>query len=87
MAMRPALLLSIQNWLAKHGHETGSPDIRACLKQWTKAQERDGFALSVPSRWKYFKHFVDRPPRRAAAEHGALWERVLFRTEHPALRR
>jgi hypothetical protein len=59
MAMRPALLLSIQNWLAKHGHETGSPDIRACLKQWTKAQERDGFALSVPSRWKYFKHFVE----------------------------
>lgn len=61
MAMRTTLLLSIQNWLAKHGQETGSPDIRAYLKQWTKAQERDGFAFNAPNRWKYFKHLVEFP--------------------------
>jgi glycosyltransferase involved in cell wall biosynthesis len=61
MAMRGALLSSIQDWLARHGQETGSPGIRAYLKQWTKAQERDGFALNVPSRWKYFKHLVEFP--------------------------
>src|SRR4029077_10423834 len=44
MAMRAALLTCIQDWLAKHGQATGSRDLRAYLKQWTKAQERDGFA-------------------------------------------
>jgi hypothetical protein len=61
MAMRAALLSSIKDWFAKHGHETGSPEIRAYLKQWTKAQERDGFALKVPGRWKYFEHLVEFP--------------------------
>jgi glycosyltransferase involved in cell wall biosynthesis len=61
MAMRAALLSSIQDWLAKHRHEAGSPEIRAYLKQWTKAQERDGFALIAPGRWKYFKHLVEFP--------------------------
>jgi glycosyltransferase involved in cell wall biosynthesis len=61
MAMRAALLSSIEDWLEKHGQATGSPDIRAYLKQWTKAQERDGFALNVPSRWKYFEHLIEFP--------------------------
>lgn len=61
MAMRVALLSSIQEWLGSHRRETNSPEIHAYLKQWTKAQERDGFALSVPSRWKYFKHLVEFP--------------------------
>jgi glycosyltransferase involved in cell wall biosynthesis len=61
VAMRAALLSSIQDWLRNHGHDVNSTDIRAYLKQWTKAQERDGFALSVPSRWKYFEHLVEYP--------------------------
>jgi glycosyltransferase involved in cell wall biosynthesis len=61
MAMRAALLSSIQEWLRSHGHAIDSPEIRAYLKQWTKAQERDGFGLSAPSRWKYFKHLVEFP--------------------------
>ena len=61
MAMRAALLSSIQDWFAKHGQEAGSPEIRAYLKQWTKAQERDGFALNVPGRWKYFEHLIEFP--------------------------
>jgi len=47
--------------LQRHGQDTGSPDIRAYLKQWAKAQESDGFALSAPSRWKYFRHLLDFP--------------------------
>jgi len=61
MAMRAALLTCIQDWLAKHGQATGSRDLRAYLKQWTKAQERDGFALNAPSRWKYFEHLIEFP--------------------------
>jgi glycosyltransferase involved in cell wall biosynthesis len=61
IAMRAELLSSIQEWLGKHGHEVGAADIRAYLKQWTKAQERDGFALDVPGRWKYFQHLVEFP--------------------------
>jgi hypothetical protein len=59
MAMRASLLSSIQAWLRSHGHEIGSTDIRAYLKQWTTAQERDGFALQVPSRRKYFLHLIE----------------------------
>jgi glycosyltransferase involved in cell wall biosynthesis len=61
MATRAALLAEIQNWLPKHGHDLHSPDIRAYLKQWPSAQERDGFALRTPSRWKYFRHLMDLP--------------------------
>ena len=61
MAMRAALLSSIQDWLGNHGRGIDSPDIRAYLKQWTKGQERDGFALQAPSRWKYFKHLIEFP--------------------------
>jgi len=61
MATRAALLSEIHNWLRKHGRDTSSPDIRDYLKQWAKAQERDGFALRTPSRWKYFHHLLDFP--------------------------
>jgi glycosyltransferase involved in cell wall biosynthesis len=61
MAMRTELLSSIQERLGKLGHDVGTADIRAYLKQWTKAQERDGFALDVPGRWKYFQHLVEFP--------------------------
>ena len=61
MAMREALLSHIQEWLAKHGPGTSSSEIRAYLKQWIKAQERDGFALNAPSRWKYFRHLAEFP--------------------------
>lgn len=61
MAMRAALLSSIQDWLGNHGLGRDSPDIRAYLKQWIKAQERDGFAMNAPGRWRYFKHLVEFP--------------------------
>jgi glycosyltransferase involved in cell wall biosynthesis len=61
MATREALLAEIQNWLPKHGHDLHSPDIRAYLKQWVKAQESDEFALRTPGRWKYFRHLLDLP--------------------------
>jgi len=61
MATRDSLLAEIQNWLPKHGHDLHSPDIRAYLKQWPSAQERDGFVLRTPSRWKYFCHLMDLP--------------------------
>jgi hypothetical protein len=31
------------------------------VKQWTKAQESDGFVLRPPGRWKYFRHLLDFP--------------------------
>jgi glycosyltransferase involved in cell wall biosynthesis len=61
MAMRGALLGEIEKCLRKHGQELSSPDIRDYLKQWEKAQETDGFALSAPGRWKYFRHLLDFP--------------------------
>jgi glycosyltransferase involved in cell wall biosynthesis len=59
MAMRGALLSEIEMWLGKHGKDVNSYDIRAYLKQWSKAQERDGFALLAPGRWKYFHHLLE----------------------------
>ena len=59
LAMREALLGEIRNWLQQRGENMSSADIGAYLKQWEKAQENDGFALSTPSRWKYFRHLLD----------------------------
>jgi glycosyltransferase involved in cell wall biosynthesis len=61
MAMRAVLLEGIEDWLRRNGQEFSSPDIRDYMKQWKKAQESDGFALSAPSRWKYFLHLIDFP--------------------------
>jgi len=61
MEMRAALLSSIQEWLKSHGHNLSSSDLRAYLKQWTQAQERDGFALRAPGRGELFLHLMDFP--------------------------
>jgi len=61
MAMRAALLSSIQEWLKSHGHHLDSANLRAYLKQWTQAQEKDGFGLSAPDRGKFFRHLLDFP--------------------------
>ena len=61
MAMRAVLLAEIRAWLERNGHDLASPDLQAYLKQWTKAQEQDGFELHKPSRWKYFRHLLDYP--------------------------
>jgi glycosyltransferase involved in cell wall biosynthesis len=61
MAMRGALLAEIRVWLERSGHDLASPDLRAYLKQWTKAQELDSFNLKKPGRWKYFRHLVELP--------------------------
>jgi glycosyltransferase involved in cell wall biosynthesis len=61
MAMREALLREIQNWLQMHGADLNSTDMRAYLEQWIKAQEKDGFALRAPGRWKYFRHLLGFP--------------------------
>jgi glycosyltransferase involved in cell wall biosynthesis len=61
MAMRGALLTEIETWLRKHGKDVSSRDIRAYLKQWSKAQERDGFTLRAPDRWEYFRHLLEFP--------------------------
>ncbi len=61
MAMRDALLHEIQIWLQLRGADLNSADMRAYVKQWAKSQERDGFALRTPSRWKYFRHLIDFP--------------------------
>lgn len=59
--VRGALLAGISQWLRNHGHALDSPDLRAYLKQWTIAQENDGFALSAPSRWRYFRYLLEFP--------------------------
>jgi glycosyltransferase involved in cell wall biosynthesis len=61
MAMRGALFAEIETWLRKHGNDVNSRDIRAYLKQWSKAQERDGFGLRAPGRWEYFRHLLEYP--------------------------
>jgi len=61
MAMRAALSKEIRAWLERHGHDLASPNLQAYLKQWTKAQEQDGFELRKPSRWSYFLHLVEYP--------------------------
>jgi hypothetical protein len=59
--MRAALLAEIENWLKKNGHDIPTENLCAYLMQWKKAQERDGFELEVPGRWKYFRHLLDFP--------------------------
>jgi glycosyltransferase involved in cell wall biosynthesis len=61
MAMRGMLLGAIKEWLEENGYDPESDDLRAYLKQWTKLQESDGFALRAPSRGKYFWHLVEYP--------------------------
>ena len=61
MEMRAILLLEIQAWLKRHGHELDSRDLHAYLKQWTKAQEFDSFAIHKPNRWRYFRHLLEMP--------------------------
>jgi glycosyltransferase involved in cell wall biosynthesis len=61
MAMRGVLLTEVQRWLERNGHDLGSTDLQAYLKQWTKAQELDGFKLHKPSRWNYFRHLAEYP--------------------------
>ena len=45
----------------RNGYDLASPNLQAYMKQWTKAQEVDGFALGKPSRWKYFRHLLEYP--------------------------
>jgi glycosyltransferase involved in cell wall biosynthesis len=61
MEMRAALLAEIERWLELHGHNLGSADLQAYLKQWTKAQEADAFLLRAPGRWQYFLHLREYP--------------------------
>jgi hypothetical protein len=61
MAMRKVLLESVRGWLMRSGHDIESRKLQCYLKQWTKAQEVDGYALRAPTRWKYFRHLVEYP--------------------------
>jgi len=61
MAMRAVLSAEIRAWLVRNGRDLASPDLKAYLKQWTKAQELDSFALRKPSRWNYFRHLIEYP--------------------------
>lgn len=61
LAMRAVLMTGIRTWLERNGHDLASPDLRAYLKQWMKAQELDGFELHKPSRWEYFRHLLEYP--------------------------
>ncbi len=61
MAMREVLLREIRKWLERNCRDPGSNDLQIYLKQWTKAQELDGFQLHKPSRWNYFRHLVEYP--------------------------
>jgi len=61
MVMRQTLLCEIEKWLRDHGRRVDSTAIRAYLKQWTLAQEKDAFALEPPGRWKHFRHLLQFP--------------------------
>jgi glycosyltransferase involved in cell wall biosynthesis len=61
VAMRAVLVNEIRSWLQSNGDDLDSPDLQAYLKQWTKAQEVDGFELHKPGRWKYFRHLLEYP--------------------------
>jgi glycosyltransferase involved in cell wall biosynthesis len=61
VAMRAVLVTEIRRWLQRNGDDPNSRDLQAYLKQWTKAQEVDGFELHKPGRWKYFWHLLEYP--------------------------
>jgi len=61
MAVREALLGEIENWLKVQGENVDTPEIRAYLKQWIKAQEATDLQCKRRGRWKYFQHLVDFP--------------------------
>jgi len=62
VATREALLGEIRKWLQEHGEKLDAEENRAYLRQWEKAQERDGFTMLAPGRWKSFRHLIDFPP-------------------------
>lgn len=61
MAMRKVLLESVRDWLTRNGHDVESHKLQSYLKQWSKAQEVDSYALRAPTRWQYFRHLVEYP--------------------------
>jgi len=61
IAMRQTLPCEIEKWLRAHGRRVDSSSIRAYLKQWTLAQEKDEFALESPGRWRHFRHLLQFP--------------------------
>jgi glycosyltransferase involved in cell wall biosynthesis len=61
MEMRASLSKEIRTWLERNGHDLAKPNLRAYLKQWTKANELDSFSLEKPGRWKYFRHLFEMP--------------------------
>jgi len=61
MTARAALQTEIRDWLARHGYDLSSPDLKAYLTQWKKAEEVDAFKLEAPGRWKYFCHLIEYP--------------------------
>jgi len=61
MAMRSVLSTEIRAWLGRNGHDADSPNLQSYLKQWTKSQELDSFALRKPHRWSYFLHLLEYP--------------------------
>lgn len=61
LAMRQALASEIRAWLDRNLYDLNSRDLRAYLKQWTKAQELDQFAIHAPGRWMYFRHLFEYP--------------------------
>jgi glycosyltransferase involved in cell wall biosynthesis len=61
MEMRASLLKEIRTWLEHNGHDLARRDLRAYLKQWTKANEIDSFGLRKPGRWRYFRHLFEMP--------------------------
>ena len=61
MAMRAELLAKIGEWLSHNGRNPSSRNLQAYLKQWTKSQELDSFALHAPGRWRYFQYLFEHP--------------------------
>ena len=59
MEMRGALLGEIKGWLERHGYNLREADLQTYFKQWTKAQEQDGYAVKAPSRWKLFRDLFE----------------------------
>jgi glycosyltransferase involved in cell wall biosynthesis len=61
MEMRAALLGEIKCGLERRGYNLSAVDLQDYFKQWTKAQERDGYALKTPSRRRYFHDLFEYP--------------------------
>lgn len=52
--------MGVRRWLEKNGFDVNLPDVRTYLMQWSLSSDAADFALTPPSRLRFFRHLLDQ---------------------------